>query len=142
MAPHHAIHRRSFFRSLLGETTALYDEVRGKPQRRLADIFELPDETLAQMKPMMLPDFEFIDEERRLSAKRRDTEAMLVLFEKDAAQVFLFNQFNGHTPIAEAATRLADQHGGSNAAAFVQAKALFLRLVRLGVCVPSNLIET
>ena len=61
--------RRGFFRSLAGEVAGFYDEIRGKPQLRLDEIGSLPDEVLAGIMPMIVPDVDIRVEEDMVLAR-------------------------------------------------------------------------
>lgn len=130
--------RREFFRSLARETVASFHEVGGRPQLQLADLPRLPDAALAGIAPRVLPQIEIVVAEGRVAARRPGEDAPAVLFDDDAASVFVFNRFNGRTTIARIAEELAAAMSWDAPRAFDCTKNLFLRLVRLGVSVPAN----
>ena len=135
---HATLGRRGFFKSLVSETVALVDELHGKPQYRLADLWKLPDEVLAQIMPMVLPDVEIIVTEQRVRARRRGQDEVTFLFDCETAKMFVFNRFNGMTTIGHIGSELAAEMSWDEQEGFTYAKDLFLRLVRMNVCVPSN----
>jgi len=133
-----ALGRRSFFRTMVSETIALFDELHGKPQFRLADLWELPDDMLAQIMPVVLPDVEIIVTEQHVSARRQDKDEINPLFDCEPANMFVFNRFNGQATIGQIGKELAAEMSWDEEEGFVYAKNLFLQLVRMRVCVPSN----
>jgi hypothetical protein len=131
--------RRLFFRQFLGQTVASIEEVAGRPQISLAQLPTLPDDDLGRLMPGLRDDVRVEVQDARVQAWRADRAAAVTLFEAgDAEAVRLFNRFDGHTTLDDIARALALEEGGSAGAAFARARALFLRLVELGVCVPQN----
>ena len=130
--------RRRFFRFLAREGISTVDELRGIPQCNLDELPALPDQQLALLTPGVREGVEIIPGDGVVLARRSpDTEPVL-LFRTDPATLLLFNRFDGSTSLGAAAQSLATAMEWSEAKSFVAAKALFLHLVRLQVCVPRN----
>jgi hypothetical protein len=130
--------RRGFFKHLLGEAIALTEELGGKPQLRLEDLPDLPDEKLAQVKPMMMPGREFVTTEEAVSVRSNETGALTVLLPLDRAGSFALGLFDGATELGDVAQRLAAELGVESEEAFARVRQVFLDLVAKGACVPSN----
>ena len=114
-------------------------ELRGRPQLRLEDLGKLPDEKLGQVMPMVRPDYEVrIEDGAEVTARQRESGAVIRLFPLDSYKTAIFNMFDGMTPLAEIGRRLAASPDLEEDAAFSRAKRLFIALVDKGVCVPSN----
>ncbi|MBI2877934.1 MAG: hypothetical protein HYY20_13745 [Candidatus Tectomicrobia bacterium] len=133
--------RRSFFKFLAGEVTAFFEELCGRPQLRLADLGQLPDETLAQIMPKVPPGVEILVTEGHIRARCPGKEEPIILFDRNPANTFVFNRFNGLTPLGGIGAELAATLSWDGEHGFAHARSLFLRLVRLGVCVPGNPIR-
>ena len=137
---HHVLRRRGFFRALLGEIAVEWDEVLGTPHFRLTQLSEYRADRLARIRPVILPDVEIIAGEREILAKRlgRGRGQTVVLFERGATELFVFNRMNGYATIGEIAQALAERRRCSYEVAFGIVRDLFLRLVKSGVSVPDN----
>lgn len=133
--------RRGFFRLLAGETVAFFEELRGRPQFRLSDLWGLPDEALARIIPKVPPDVEIVVAEGHISARIPGKDEPINLFDRELANTFVLNRFNGLTPIGRIGAELAAAMSWDEERGFANAKSLFLRMVRLGVCMPSNSIR-
>ena len=134
--------RRGFFRSLAGETIAFFEELRGKPQFRLDDLGQFPDEELAQIMPKMRPDVEIIVAEGHISARLPKKGEVIFLFDREPANTFVFNRFNGRTTMRQIGTELAAALSWEEERSFAHVRSFFLRLVHLRVCVPGNPMES
>ncbi len=114
------------------------EEAAGRPQARLADLSELPAEALARLKPQVCPGVEIIPGQDQVSARLPGAEAPVPLFAADEANLFVFNRFNGQTPIGRIAEELNAALSWPQERSFAHVRGLFLRLVRLQVSVPAN----
>lgn len=130
--------RRTFLRWLAKEGVALVEEARGRPQLQLGDLAGLPDEKLALIVPVIAPGIGIDVTEYQVTAARGEQDARIVLFDCAPETVFIFNQFDGTTSIAQAATELSTAMSLSAEESFTLTRDLFLHLARLGVCVPAN----
>lgn len=130
--------RRRFFKSFLGQGVSIYHELTGRPQHRLSDLWELPNETLSEIKPVVLPGIDIITTEEHVCAKRRGQEGTITLFTLELQNTLLFNHFNGQLTIGQISGRLASSNSENPKEVFLRVKSFFLELVRLGVCAPGN----
>jgi len=130
--------RRAFFKRLVGELAAAMDGLRGRPQFSLSDVAGLPDDTLADIKPMVRPDVQVHVTDQHVEALLPRRREPVMLFAHGRADTFAFNRFNADTPLREIGAELARTMGWDDRVGFAHAKQFFLRLVALGVCVPAN----
>jgi hypothetical protein len=118
------------------------EEFRGRRQLRLRDLHYLPDPVLGRVIPMVREDVEILVEGHEVRARFRGEETRVLLFDvEDPVNVFILNRFNGRTNIDETSADLACQMGRTAEEAFACVKQMFLRMVDLRVCAPSNPIE-
>lgn len=115
-----------------------FEEMRGRPQLRLADIPKLPDATLAEIIPMVREDVRLDVNQRDVIAYPPERNESIVLFARDSIETVLFNRFDGRTAIRRIAAEAAATMSWSTDEGFARVKRLFLDLVERGVCVPSN----
>lgn len=130
--------RRLFLKTLAGQASVLLDEISGRPQLRLVDLPELPDELLGQIKPLMLGGLDIIVDDEYVLANKPGQDGAIRLVATDRASLLVFNLFNGILPLADIAARLAETMSWDDERSFGFTRELFLHLVRLGVCVPDN----
>lgn len=130
--------RRRFFKLLIGETIAFIDELCGRPQFRLVDLTKLSDTALAQIMPMVRPGVKIVVTEQHIGIRRHSGAEMTVLFNSEPANLFVFNRFNGLTTLGHIGEELDVTMSWNEKHGFAYAKRLFLQLVQVGVCVPSN----
>ncbi|MGE5391382.1 MAG: hypothetical protein ACM3PE_10005 [Deltaproteobacteria bacterium] len=130
--------RRGFFKSLVGQISALVDELSGLPQLSLADLPQLPDETMAQVKPLIIKEIFITVDDEYIFARKPGKDQDIRLIATDRANLYVFNLFNGILPLAEIAGHLAEYMTWDEEKSFDFTRNLFLDLVRIGVCVPGN----
>lgn len=130
--------RRGFFKQMVSEALGAAEEAAGRPQFRLDEIPSLPDDVLAGLVPQVREDAEIVVTDAGVQAKLRTRQEPVVLFAHDAVDTFVFNRFNGSTPLGRAARELSAAMSLDGPDAFACARALFVRLVRLRVVVPAN----
>jgi len=133
--------RRDFFRSVLGDVAAFADELAGRPQFQISELWSLPDDALAKIIPAVHPQAEILVGADHVAARVPQNTEPVFLFGQEPTEAFVFNRFNGMTPIAEIADEVVGGFGETPERAFAIVKGLFLRLVRLRVCVPANPID-
>ena len=129
--------RRRFFRQFAGEGIALLEELSGKPQLRLNQLSELPDESLFTLKPAFLPGVTVFAEGTRMLGRRGDGTPV-DLYGLDDPGTFVLSRFDGWSPLGEIAAELESARSWSAASARSLAREVFLRLVADGLCAPAN----
>jgi hypothetical protein len=136
------VSRRRFLPLLLKEAVVTLGMFQGKQALRLSDLGKLPDEELALIVPMVNPACEILVEGGEVLARWRESDTVARLFALDDAEsLFAFNQFNGRHNLGDIGLRLASEMGWEEEAGWEPARALFLKLVSMLVCVPKNLPE-
>jgi hypothetical protein len=130
--------RRLFFRYLARETVVWCEELRGKPNVRLADLPKLQPEAIAALVPRVCPGVQIVPEKGQVSARLPGASEMVALFPPDEAHLAVFNRFNGENSIGKVAGELSAAMGWPQERSLEYVKRLFFRLVHLRVCVPSN----
>lgn len=130
--------RRKFFRALFQEVIVFEGSLKGGQGFRLTELGSLPDDQLAQIKPIVNPDCEIFLEEGHIYSKSRKTGATLKLFPAEKENLAAFNLFDGRHDLGEIARRLAQEMGWDEERAFAHARNLFLFLVQHVVCVPKE----
>jgi hypothetical protein len=132
--------RRWFFRRIAGEGLALIEELSGRPQLRLDDLGHVPDEAVFALKPMFVPGVTvFADAGRMLG--RRPGRDPVDLYALDDAGTFVLSRFDGWSPLGDVAAELVSARKWSEAEARALARDVFLRLVALGLCAPTNQLD-
>ncbi|MBC8248847.1 MAG: hypothetical protein H8E90_04150 [Anaerolineales bacterium] len=136
--------RRKFWPALLQEAFVLFGSVKGRQGCRLSELGSLPDDQLAQVKPIVNPNYEILLDQGYVWARYRSRpeEAPLRLFSTEQQEdLVVFNQFNGQHDLGQIGDRLSQEMGWDEAAAFAHARDLFLSLVRRLVCVPKDPLD-
>lgn len=130
--------RRRFFRQFLAESVSYCEALSGKPQMRLADLWTVPDSVLADLAPAVIADFELVDVDTRLCARNKGSGRVIDLGTADDSRAFAVRCFDGSATAAAVASRVSEQYGCDSTHAFSLVKEIFLKTVRLGVCLPVN----
>jgi hypothetical protein len=130
--------RRKFLRGLMGNAVVMWDEISGIPQLNMAELPELPAETLGQIKPLILAEVKISVGENDVKACLPQGDRELELFPIEPANLFVFNLFNGILCLDDIAAKLADFMDWSKDMSLAHTRGLFLHLVHLGICVPGN----
>lgn len=130
--------RRHFFRAAARETLVWLEEAVGHRHVRISDLSALPESALLDLIPQVQPGVRIVAGEREVRALLPDAKEAISLFAPDETTLFVFNQFNSETDLRRIAAGLgaARQWPSEQATAYV--RGFFLRLLRLGVCVPRN----
>jgi hypothetical protein len=130
--------RRTFFRALLQEAAVIHGALKGKPGCRISELGSLPDEQLAQVRPVMNPDYEICLEKGEVWARHKSKEmSPLRLFAVEEKENLLpFNMFNGGHTLDEITRHLAQEMDWEEAEAFAHLRDFFLSLVERAVCLP------
>lgn len=132
--------RRQFFRWLAREGVVGFDEMRGRPQLRLAELPRLPDQVLARLVPGVLPGVRILPGDQEVRAQLQGVQEPRLLFRCNPVSLFLFNSFNGRTELSQIGKDLSARTGWPEEKGFAAAKAFFFHLVALRVCAPTNAV--
>jgi hypothetical protein len=130
--------RRDFFPALLQEIKVIRDSLKGQPGYRLSELRDLPDEQLAEMRPMVNPQYEILIEGEYVCCRPRGMDKVRRLFTMEPENLVTFNQFDGRHRLDEVGGQLAREMGWEADQGFAYAKALFVALAERLVCIPQD----
>jgi hypothetical protein len=134
-----ACSRRAFLPALLREAAVTLGMLRGGQGGRLSELGDLPDEQLAQLKPILNPAYEILVEEDCVWGRYKDTGTVVKLFGLEAKENLLaFNLFDGKHSLGQIGKRLAQEMGWDEVRGFLQARDLFLFSASRLVFVPND----
>jgi hypothetical protein len=129
--------RRQFFSGLMDEVKAFSQTVE-HPCYRLSDLGNLPDQELAFLIPVPLPEVAFVTREGYIWGKPAPARSFLRLFPENCPASFVIRQFNAGMCIVDAARNLARETGLDKQWAFAYVRGVFLWLVLARLYVPLN----
>lgn len=135
------IKRRHFFRSFMGHTASVIDEVRGIPQHSLNELWTLEPDVLRQIKPLILPNVTIDLSEKHVCAVIQSGKNRVQLFKISPLASRVFNSFDGGTTIGRISELVASTSPMGRDKSFLFTRAFFLHLVKLKVCAPGNVVE-
>jgi hypothetical protein len=130
--------RRRFFRLFERESMVLLDEMRGRPQRRMSDIPQLPEAQVAQLVPAVCRGVDILVDRQCVFARLPGSQNAMALFPTEPVNLFIFNRLNGRMSIGQISEELSESMGWTVEQSFRAVRAMFLRLVESGVCMPTN----
>jgi hypothetical protein len=133
--------RRDFWRALLQEVFVISGSLKGRQGYRLSELGSLPDDQLAQVRPIMNPDHEIFVDQGHVWSKCEKTETTLKLFPVEKENLAAFDLFDGRHTLGEISERLSQEMGWGEARGFAHVRDLFLSLVSRLVCVPGNPLD-
>lgn len=133
--------RRTFFRALLQELVVTGGSLKGGRGYRLSELGNLPNDKLAQVKPIVNPEYEIFVDQGHVCSRSKRTQATLKLFPMQRENLVVFNMFNGKHNLGEVGERLSQEMGWDEAKGFEHSKDLFLYLVARLVCIPKDAVE-
>jgi hypothetical protein len=133
--------RRNFWPALLQEITVIRDAVKGTPGFKLSELRDLPDEQLAQMRPVANPDYQILIQQDYVCCRHNDMESVRQLFAMTPENLAVWNQFNGQHRLDEIGARLAEQMDWEPELGFVYAKEFFLALAERLACLPQDELD-
>lgn len=133
------VDRRGFFQNLLGEAVLLAEEVQGRPQLRLADLDKLPLDKLQEIMPTLTDGVTILIRDgevwAQVAGERPTTRRLFDLTPQVKAVI---DSFDGQRSIGEIAEALAHETAWPRQQTLEYVRETFLKLVHLGLCVPSN----
>jgi hypothetical protein len=133
--------RRGFWRALFNEALVLTDSLKGTPPFNLSELGSLPDEQLAQIKPIISPDYRIFVEQRHVCARGKKTGVVLKLFPIQKQNLVVFNLFDGKHTMGQIGERVSEEMDWDEVQGFAHARNIFLSLVRRFVCAPKDPLE-
>jgi hypothetical protein len=133
--------RRSFFRLLLAEAVSLAEEVRGKPQMRLSDLDQVPNEVVRQMVPVFNEKRAYSIEDDRVLLKHKKTGTYQEIYQLDLQEKYMLKYFDGQHTLEAIGRRAAEKFELDEEVAYQQVKALFILLAKHAICHPAQAHE-
>jgi hypothetical protein len=133
--------RRQFWRVLLQEGFIILGSLKGGQGCRLSELGSLPDDQLAQVRPIVNPDHETFVDQGHIWSKCKKTETALKLFRAEKDNLVAFNLFDGKHTLGEIGKRLSQEMDWDEARGFAHVRDLFLSLVSRLVCVPRDPLD-
>jgi hypothetical protein len=136
--------RRLFAKRALGEAAALIEEVRGRPQRRLSDLADLPPEKLARLKGGLRPDVPWTVANQAVCLISQEADGSRVsaaVLACTPENLAVFNRINGSYTLGQVADAVAEELGWERERAWSHVTGVFLGLVEKGLCLPTNVVD-
>ncbi|MEJ2210459.1 MAG: hypothetical protein P8129_15680 [Anaerolineae bacterium] len=131
--------RRTFWRALLQEALVASGVIHGGRECSLEDLGRLPDEELAQIRPIVHPACQiFVDGDDVWSRHRGTGEAARLFRADDAGNRVALGMFDGERTLGEIGISLAQALEQDEEWGFARARGLFLFLANRLVCIPKN----
>ena len=127
---------------LLREVLVTRRALQGSPVHRLDELADLPDEAMAQIKPVLNPEYEILLRDDAVWWRHRETAIERELFATVPENVVAFNLFDGRHSLEHIGRQLAQEMGWEEAHAYAHARDLFLTLFATLVFVPANPLST
>ncbi len=134
--------RRQFWRALLQEMFVFSGSVKGGKAHQLSELSGLPDYQLAQIRPIVNPEYEIFTDQDHVWGRYKKTEATVRLFPTKAENLAVFNLFNGMYSLDEIGQQLSQEMDWDEARAFAHVRGLFLSLAINLVCVPRDPLDS
>jgi hypothetical protein len=128
--------RRELFGLLPAELRVSKEESQGIPGFSLSSLGSAPDDYLAQIIPVMVPDCRISVADGWVWGQLPNAPQPEKLFQAETAVIHAFNQFNGRNDLGAASYRLAHEMDWDEKRAFALVRGLFLYLVQRRVCQP------
>jgi len=130
--------RRTFFSTVAGSILVSLDELRGRPQHKLAGLSSLPEEELKRIIPRVVDKNSFSVEEGKLWKKDPKTGRAQLICDLGGMEQKIFERFSGEKTVGEISEWVARSYHMSLEEGFGPTKSLLLRLIQKQVCLPIN----
>jgi hypothetical protein len=133
--------RRGFFKRFAGEAIAWLEELSGIRHYKLADLWDVSEESLSTLEPLISPGVDILLESGKVFCRTPANASLEFLFDADEENLFVFNRFNGSNSVGRIASELSISMKWSPEQSYAHVRGLFLKLIRLRVCIPKNTIN-
>jgi hypothetical protein len=132
--------RRHFFRRFLGETACFIDELRGRPQKKLSELDQVPDHIVRKMIPIKNQSDHYQFNNNILLIRDKDIGEFqevleLNLREKEIVELF-DNEYDYN--LQEIASLLNGESGEQSEDIYQEVKKLFIKLAKHAVYFPAE----
>lgn len=132
------ITRRQLLSTLLTELHLYSEKKAGLVGNKLSNLGALEDEQLKDFIPAVVSGIKISHRDDGIWTSPKEGMQAVYLFKVDPISTYTFNLMNGKNTIAEIASRLSQHQAISYERAFSIARGMFLTLVKLQVCFPTN----
>lgn len=109
-----------------------------RPAFRLSELGTMPDEELADMTPAIARGCEISVRDGTVWGRPAGSDTPVPLLGTTPPELCVFNAMNGRWTIGEIAASVAADTGWPSGRAFAFTRGVFLHLVRLRVCAPTE----
>ena len=133
--------RRSFFRLMLAEAMSLAEEVQGRPQMRLSELDQVPDEAMRRMSPVFNETRSYSIENNSVLLQHRKRGTSQIVYQLEANEHYMLQFFDGQHTLEEIGRFVADKFGQDEETAYQEVKALFIALSKYAICHPAQAYE-
>ena len=130
--------RRTFFRALFQEAAVIRGSFKGGQGCRLSELGSLPDDQLAQVRPIVNSDREMFVDQGYVCSKSKTTETISKLLPAERENLVVLDMFDGRHDLGEIGSHLGQEMGWDETRAFAHARDIFLSMVQRAVCVPRD----
>ena len=133
--------RRDFFSALFREARALTGSLRGTPSYALAELPNLPEESMSLLMPRILAPWTIDADGEWLQARDPGTGQSIDLLPVEEGHLAAVKRFDGRTSLGSVGKSVAADMGWPDEEGFALARDLFLVLVGRRICLPGNAPE-
>jgi len=128
--------RRELWSALRANMEAVAKKAQGGAVYTLADLGDFPDEQIAEVTPIVVPDCQISERDGFIWGQAPNTPHTVCLFPSNSPALAAFNLFNGINFVCEASAELATIMNWDPDHSFAYTRGLFLALVTAGICQP------
>ena len=134
--------RRAFFREFFTNASdrlvTIREEFHGRPQMRLNDLEQYPDEVIKSIVPVFNPNLEYQLLETYLRVRQDEEQEFIDVLPLSDGDTEILNWFNQGYSLWEIAGRIAGDEVPAPTKAYARVKTIFLTLTRCAVCYPDQ----
>ena len=131
-------HRRGFFKQCLVDMICLVEEFKGRPQMRLSDLDQAPEEVIRTMVPVFNPRRPCITKGNRILLEKDKSGEYEQICEMDRMNADIFHYFGGSMTIDEISREIERRYDLDSHTAYERVRAWFLFLAKRMVCFPAH----
>jgi hypothetical protein len=132
------ITRRKFFPLLVREVFSIFEELKGKPQRKISDLPNLPDDVVRKIVPVFNREKNFNIKDNVLNLRNKKTGENKEIYVFDSEEKYIFELFDKGKSLEEIGNKAAEKFGTEDKTAYRKTRSLFLSLSKFLICFPSE----